>query len=247
MKILSLNFLKTPASADDTADNFVRDVVGKKSDTANTTVGTTSSLMRYIKGVIGLHSVPAVDSADNLTARDILGNKTDSIKGTSVMSFFKRSVPSIVAKTNVCNGNGAQTDNLFVVTGYVELVRIWAECTQVTNGTVLSGNYLDLYDGSASVELTDNGAPLDLSGALEAGEIIIKNGASATAALTVLHNAAGAVTDTAISTGTTLTQKASTNTYIRHCFTGNADTNVSLIWYVEYKPLSTNGAITMYS
>jgi len=184
------------------------------------------------------------DVATNTNVRDVVGNKTDTIKGDSLVSFFKRSMPIIVTKTNVCNGNGAQADNLFTVTGYVELVRIWAECTQVTNGTVFSGNSLALYDGTLTIELTDSGAPLDMSGAIEAGEIILKNGASATAALVVMHNNTGYVTDTAISTGTTLTKKTGVTTYIQHIFTGNADTNVTLVWYAEYKPLSTDGAIT---
>lgn len=41
-------------TADATTDATIRDVVGRKTDTANTTVGTTSSLMRYTKGILGL-------------------------------------------------------------------------------------------------------------------------------------------------------------------------------------------------
>lgn len=232
-------------TADSTNNSYINDPIGNKTDAAVTTVGTTKSIIAYIKGLLGLHPVPTADVTTNTTMRDVIGNKTDTIKGDSVVSFLKRSSPIIVTKTNVCNGNGAQTDNLFSVTGYVELIRIWAECTQVANGTVLSGNYLDLYDGTSSVELTDQDAPLDMSGIVEAGEIVIKNGASTTAALVLMHNTAGAVTDTAIYTGTTLTKKTGITTLIRHCFTGNADTNVTFIWYAEYKPLSTNGAIEL--
>ena len=39
-------------TADATTDAVIRDVVGRKTDTANTTVGTTSSLMRYVKGIL---------------------------------------------------------------------------------------------------------------------------------------------------------------------------------------------------
>lgn len=41
-------------TADATTDATIRDVIGRKTDTANTTVGTTSSLMRYTKGILGL-------------------------------------------------------------------------------------------------------------------------------------------------------------------------------------------------
>lgn len=40
-------------TADATTDATIRDIIGRKTDTANTTVGTTSSLMRYIKGILG--------------------------------------------------------------------------------------------------------------------------------------------------------------------------------------------------
>lgn len=243
MSLYSKSLHNVPA-ADSTNNVTVEDAIGNKTDAATTTVGTTSSIMKYIKGLLGLHPVPTADVTTNTSMRDVIGNKTDTIKGDSVVGFLKRSNPILVSKSNVCNGNGAQTDNLFTVTGYVELVRVWAECSQVTNGVTLSNNYLDLYDGSASVEITDSASPLDMSGAIEAGEIVVKNGASATVALVAMHNAAGAVTDGAISTGTTLTKKTGASTYIRHCFTGDANTNVTFVWYVEYKPLSTDGAVT---
>ena len=41
-------------TADSTSDATIRDVVGRKTDTANTTVGTTSSLMRYVKGILNV-------------------------------------------------------------------------------------------------------------------------------------------------------------------------------------------------
>jgi len=46
-------FIRSP-DADSVATALERDVVGAKSDTANTTAGTTSSLMRYTKGILSL-------------------------------------------------------------------------------------------------------------------------------------------------------------------------------------------------
>jgi hypothetical protein len=148
----------------------------------------------------------------------------------------------LVTKTNACNGNGAQTDNLFTVVGTVKLVAIWAEITQVTNGTVLSGNSLGLYDGTATLEITDSGAPLDLSGVTEVGGIVLKNGASATVALAQIRNNVGALNDT-IATPVYLAKKVGVATYIQHLFTGNADTNVSMTWRAIYVPMTTDGAL----
>lgn len=46
------NLLKRP-TADATASALMRDVVGHKSDTARTVVGTSRSLMSYLKGLVG--------------------------------------------------------------------------------------------------------------------------------------------------------------------------------------------------
>lgn len=43
--------LAVPA-ADAVTNTYMRDVIGNKTDTANTTVGLTSSLMRYVKGIL---------------------------------------------------------------------------------------------------------------------------------------------------------------------------------------------------
>jgi hypothetical protein len=34
--------------------------------------------MRYIKGLLGFHTVPANDSANNLQMRDVIGSKADT-------------------------------------------------------------------------------------------------------------------------------------------------------------------------
>jgi hypothetical protein len=52
-------FIRSP-DADSVATALERDVVGAKSDTANTTAGTTSSLMRYVKGILSLLNSAAV-------------------------------------------------------------------------------------------------------------------------------------------------------------------------------------------
>ena len=168
--------------------------------------------------------------------------KSSSITTNSPYDYLMRGEGITVSKTNVCNGNGAQTDNLFTVIGAVEVKQIWAEINQVTNGTVLSANSLGLYDSTATVEITDGGAPLDLSGVTEVGGIIIKNGASATVALAQMRNNVGVLLDTVVAPFR-IAKKVGAATYIQHLFTGNADTNVTMTWYVRYVPLSSDGAL----
>jgi len=58
-----------------------------------------------------------------------------------------------------------QGDNvpIFNITGAVEVLRLWAVFTDVTDVSSLTACSLDLYDGTNTVELTDDGGT-DLSG-----------------------------------------------------------------------------------
>lgn len=69
-------------TADTTDDAQIRDVVGRKTDTDNTTIGTTSSLMRYIKGILKWTHVPTVDITNNYSSADVVGNKSDAAQTT---------------------------------------------------------------------------------------------------------------------------------------------------------------------
>ena len=90
----------TVPTADATDNTVERDVIGNKADAAQTTVGTTRSLMGYLKGVLtnltatragyldnlsaGATSlatsdtVPTADANTNTLSRDVVGNKTDA-------------------------------------------------------------------------------------------------------------------------------------------------------------------------
>jgi len=92
--------LSTVPAADATANSFLRDVVGNKADAAQTTVGTTRSIIAYVKGVLnalathvsalgthdgkldtvdGYHGVPTADVTTNAHMRDVVGNKEDTL------------------------------------------------------------------------------------------------------------------------------------------------------------------------
>jgi hypothetical protein len=143
------------------------------------------------------------------------------------------------------NGNGAQLDNIFAITGAVEVVALWAECTEATNATTCTTTYFDLYDSTAAVEITDNGGT-DLS-AITVGSIISKI-SIATSALVKMGNAVGFIVDGVAASGTVFcpfiaVKKSGAATYIRFCFTGDADTDIDMTFNVRYVPISTDGSI----
>ena len=74
----------------DTVDNVdVLDVVGNKTDTANVTVGATSSIMRYIKGIISILAGLCVIQKSEVTIFDptTTGNVYDASSGGVANTF----------------------------------------------------------------------------------------------------------------------------------------------------------------
>jgi hypothetical protein len=151
-----------------------------------------------------------------------------------------------ISKTgHTLNGEGAQTDNIFTITGAVEIVALWGECTEATNATTCGTCYFDLFDGSAALEVTDNGGT-DLA-SITVGSVISKT-AAATVALTKTANDAGALIDGAAGAQTVFCpfvamKKTGEATYLRFCFTGDVDTDIDMTFNVRYVPLTTDGAI----
>jgi hypothetical protein len=164
----------------------------------------------------------------------------------SVYAHLDRMAGHRVMKTNTCNGNGAQTDAIFTVVGKVEIFRIYGVCTEATNATTFSTAYFDLYDGAAALEITDN-AGTDLSG-IGVGGFVVKD-AVATTALTFNNNVAGTFTDGGgAGYFTTMCpfrvgKKIAQTTSIRFCFTGDANTDVDMKFYVDFFPLSDDGDV----
>jgi len=87
-----------------TTNTNVRDVVGNKTDTAVGTVAADKSLMGYAKGILedtgttlpgtlstltGYHTVPTQDAATDAQMRDVVGKKSDTTGGTSLVSLLK--------------------------------------------------------------------------------------------------------------------------------------------------------------
>lgn len=173
---------------------------------------------------------------------------SDASQEANSLHFHVEAVSGRLAtKTLTADGTGAQNDNLFLVTGSVLITGLHAECLVATNATTFSTAYYDLYDGTAALEISDNGGT-DLSGILAGG--MIYRDAVATSPLTFLSNAAGAFEDGGgggyyqLAAPFRLTAKSGVATYIRFNFTGDADTNVSMKHYIMFVPKSTGATIT---
>lgn len=62
-------------------------------------------------------------------------------------------------------GTGTVNQNVFILTGTVEIINQWAEIKSVTTLNNCTGVYADLWDGTNSVELTSSSPAATLSGA----------------------------------------------------------------------------------
>lgn len=147
----------------------------------------------------------------------------------------------VTYKSHTIDGNGAQTDNLFTVSGIVRVLEIYAIADTVTDATTFSGVKFELDDGTAQSDITD---AVDASGIL-AGGVLLKDHGVATA-LSFLDNAAGVVEETTGFFETDpiiLVQKASTTTYIRLSFTGDGSTDIDMTFYVRWVPFNSTSNI----
>lgn len=149
-----------------------------------------------------------------------------------------------VEKSPTLAGTGAQSSNLFTVTGSCELVVKGQVTTPATNMTVLQ---LTEHDGTAAVDISASGVTLT---ALAAGTMLFRTGLAA-AALALADNAAGAVTDSAAAHGQSgillpfaITKKTAVATYVRMTYstTSNPDPCV-ILWTCFWRPLSSDGAV----
>jgi len=165
----------------------------------------------------------------------------DGTTANSLSNITLRDGGLLATKTNTCNGDGAQTDNIFAITGTVDILGIWGICTEATNATDLAACSFALYDGTATLELTDSGAPTDCSG-INVGDAIFKNGASATVALARNNNDAGSLTDLT-ETIVRVTKKLAVATYVQFLFNGDVNTDVDIKFYIVYVPRSDDGTI----
>jgi len=154
---------------DATTDTTMRDVIGKKDDTTVTTVGTTKTIIAYVKGIITLlgtyHAVPAKDATTDVNVRDVVGKKDDTavedVGTTKTVIAYSKGIVQEVAQRDVAKMATAVNGT----TGYVD-------CVNVTDKGVLTGisqcmercfigsvkvviDSITVYDGVFALELDD--------------------------------------------------------------------------------------------
>lgn len=150
-------------TADATTDTLTRDVVGRKTDAAITTVGTTKTLMAYLKGLLGGFGAP-VNTGGTATLAAILGDLANSSLVTR-LNLLQALTPATFVPglgfriTKTENVNTATGVDLFTVTGKV-LIRLWT--LEVTNALHTTVNDYKLRIKTDNVDLCAAG---DLSSA----------------------------------------------------------------------------------
>lgn len=148
------------------------------------------------------------------------------------------------SQTLAANNTTASTA-IFGVTGMVEVTRLWLIVTTAI-GSAHTAAYYRLNDQSAQVDITaSSGSTLS---SFAAGSGAFKRGLVATA-LTVINNSAGRANESTAAVSpdfspVILTKKTAATTNIEYTYTTtNTPTTGVIKHYVEYRPLSDDGAI----
>jgi len=141
-------------------------------------------------------------------------------------------------------GGGGSQDNIFKVSGCVEIHYIYGDVHTILNADV-DNIYLDLWDGTSSVEITDNGGGGTDTNSADVGSVFIKS-EIATTAITLLQSNQGRVEENTSfrlpRTPFILNQKKDTNTYIRVVYSGVA-TSGAIHWHCKWEPLTEDGFV----
>jgi hypothetical protein len=95
---------------DSTANANTFDVIGRKDDAAQTTVGATRSIVAIVKGILSWITVPSTNATTNTNISEVVGSKADTAKTTadgegSLIRYIKGilsllTIPTADATTN---------------------------------------------------------------------------------------------------------------------------------------------------
>ena len=174
----------------------------------------------------------------------------------SVNASFSRDSNSVpittdgitITNTKVLSGNNTTAFvPVFRITGTVEIRGLWAVAS-TTIGVNHTAAYFRLNDQTAQVAIT-LATGVTLSG-LKTGTIVAKKGLN-TAALTLLDNAAGRVSEpttleTTVFSPFLAVKKTAATTDIEYSYaTTDAPTTGSLTFYARFIPVSDDGTLTL--
>ena len=155
----------------------------------------------------------------------------------SVFDHLEQTIGTTISKVITLNvSNGTQSLNCFQLTGTVEVLRLYGEITTTSTFTNCTNVFFEIYDSTATRDITKSGAGAVLSG-MAVGTFIVKDAALGTA-LAVANNSTGMITE-----GSTakifeqffLTQKTAADTYIRFTYTSSdAPVAATITVYCDY-------------
>lgn len=225
-------------TVDGTADTNMRDVIGKKTDAAVETTGTTKSLMAYAKGNLDLQLVPAADATANAAVNEVLGNKTDTsvyVPGTtkSNVAYAKGTadLQERVAKKVAATIVNGQT--LFTIAGGpIQVIGLVSICETGNDATASTLQYNSA--PTAGSATTISGASASLANALAGATVTLAGTALATAALL---SATGA---NLIANPGTIVVPIGTLTAV----VAVGSTTGTWAHYIRYKPLATGVTVS---
>jgi len=163
---------QTVPTADSTANVLERDVVGNKTDAAVTAVGTTKSILAYVKGLVTMSTVQTADSTANAFAGDAVGNKTDAgvtAVGTtkSILAYVKglvtmNTVQSADATNNAFAGDvvGNKTDASIYYPGTTKSVAAYVKGAADLQECVVTNTTAALVNGTTIFTIA--GGPIEI-------------------------------------------------------------------------------------
>jgi len=175
-----------------------------------------------------------------ITALNTAAPTTKTLEG--VYWHLEQTIGSLATKTITLSANNdTASENVFQITGNVDVVRLYAEVVDVTTLANCTNIHFDLYDSTAAVDITKSGPGSVLSG-LAVGTFLVKD-AIKTTAVAIADNATGVVSEASGNkpfTGFFVTQKTGANTYLRLTYTTtDAPINAQITVYCDYIALGS--------
>lgn len=142
--------------------------------------------------------------------------------------------------------NTSQTINIAQVTSSVQIIGIFGQITSATTLTNATGAYLDLWDGTNSVDITNSSGGASFGGF--AVDAVLYKGQAASQVLDTIQNDQARVTEPSADKKQfqpfIITQKTGTNTYLRFTYTTtDAPIDAEIEWHIFYKHLN-GGTLT---
>ena len=135
------------SAADATTNIDVADVVGNKVDAQVVAVGTTKSVIAYLKGLIVNTIVSAADTANNIAVNDVVGNKTDAsvyVPGTTkALAAYAKGLADLQEKVVLkAAATMVNAQVLFTVAGGSILIGgLVSECVTANDATASTLQY----------------------------------------------------------------------------------------------------------